>query len=979
MTNLNAQFICAFLFSDFDKRTIQCPNSVCQFLIGKRAPNQPFSAFTSRVQIIDSDFVLHARRYTRCPFGLQIHCAFLRVRHASPIIARMSEKKRLFLIDGMANVFRSYYAVRGLSTSRGVATNAVFGFAMMLRKLLTNHKPDYIGVVLDSKEKTFRHEQYEQYKANRTEMPEDLVPQLAFIDRVCAAYRVPIIKLPGFEADDLMGALAHQAADAGLQAVIVSSDKDLCQLVRDPDITLLREDKSGETWFDEAGVKTRLGVRPDQVVDWLGLMGDSSDNIPGAPGIGEKGAIGLIEQFGSIEAALAGWEEVKKKTYRESLRDNAEIIRLSQQLATIEINAPVTLDLNSLITEEPDREAAYQLFTELEFNQLAREFASAAKPMSAVATAPTTKQYRNITTIEDLKKLSNSLLAKDRFAFAFAVGEAKKEAAENLFDLVEENNTPQLVGVAVSATAGTADYIDLTALEDRATALALLKDLLDNGLLEKSVHGLKQALAIAANAGLSLEAVSDDTELQAYLLEPERAQYDLPQLAREHLGAEIALPEDVAERALLIADVTGQLANIFAAKIDEAGLRKVYDEIELPLVPLLFQMEQVGFKVDPNALSDLAVEMQKEIERLTHQVYELAGKPFNINSPQQLGEIFEGLNFEVSKRTKTGQIQTNREVLEELAEKYELPRLMIEYREVTKLKSTYVDALPSLISPRDGRVHTTLNQTVAATGRLSSENPNLQNIPIRSELGQRIRRAFVPANGCVLLSADYSQIELRLLAHITEDAEMLDAFLHGEDIHSRTARKVFGAQTDAELKEKRRVAKIVNFAIAYAVGAFGLAPRVGISRTEAKKVIEDYYDTYKGVRRYMEEMPDKVRAANGVVRSLVGRWRKLPDISNKNHNLRARAEREAINMPMQGSASDIVKLAMLRTEEALRAAKLQTQMILQVHDELVFEVPQAEIQAATQAIKQAMESAFQLVVPLLVEIGVGENWMAAKP
>lgn len=890
----------------------------------------------------------------------------------------MSEKKRLFLIDGMANIFRSYYAVRGLSTSRGVATNAVFGFAMMLRKLLTNHKPDYIGVVLDSKEKTFRHDQYEHYKANRTEMPEDLVPQLAYIDRVCAAYRVPIIKMPGFEADDLMGTLAYQAADAGLQAVIVSSDKDLCQLVRDPDITILREDKTGETWFDEAGVKARLGVRPDQVVDWLGLMGDSSDNIPGAPGIGEKGAIGLIEQFGSIESALAGWEEVKKKTYRESLRDYAEQIRMSRELARIETNAPVTLDLNSLITEEPDRAAAYQLFTELEFNQLAREFADAAKPVTAVAAAPTTQQYRHIKFVDELKKLSNSLLAKDRFAFAFAVGEAKKEAAENLLELAEDN-APQLVGVAISTAAGAADYVDLAAMDDRAAALALLRDLLDNGLLEKSVHGFKQALATAANAGLSLEAVADDTELEAYLLEPERAQYDLPQLAREYLGAEITLPEEVAERAMLRADVTGQLANIFAAKLDEAGLRQVYDEIELPLVSLLLKMEQAGFRVDPNALSDLAVEMQKEIERLTQQIYELAGKPFNINSPQQLGEIFEELNFEVSKRTKTGQIQTNREVLEELAEKYELPRLIIEYREVTKLKSTYVDALPSLISPRDGRVHTTLNQTVAATGRLSSENPNLQNIPIRTELGRRIRRAFVPAEGCVLLSADYSQIELRLLAHITEDAEMLDAFLHGEDIHARTARKVFGAQTEAELKEKRRVAKIVNFAIAYAVGAFGLAPRVGITRTEAKKVIEDYYSTFKGVRRYMEEMPDRVREANGVVRSLLGRWRKLPDISNKNHNLRARAEREAINMPMQGSASDIVKLAMLRTDEALCRAHLRTQMILQVHDELVFEVPASEIETASAIIKDAMETAFQLSVPLLVEIGWGANWMAAKP
>ncbi|MBS1812738.1 MAG: DNA polymerase I [Acidobacteria bacterium] len=893
----------------------------------------------------------------------------------------MSDKKRLFLIDGMSNIFRSYYAIRGLSTSRGMATNAVFGFAMMLRKLLTQHKPDYIGVVLDSKEKTFRHEQYDQYKANRTEMPEDLVPQLALIDRVCAAYRVPVVKMPGFEADDLMGTLAHQAADAGLKAVIVSSDKDLCQLVRDPDIVILKEDKTGETWYDEAAVKARLGVRPDQVIDWLGLMGDASDNIPGAPGIGEKGAIGLIEQFGSIEAALAGWEEVKKKTYRESLRDNVEIIRLSRQLACIETNAPVTLDLAALITEEPDREAAYQLFTELEFNQLAREFAGAAKPAGvSTAVASPTQQYRHIKSLDELKKFANSLLAKDRFAFAFAVTAPGKTAkAESLLDLAEQNDGPQLAGIAFSTAAGTADYIDLAEIGDRTDATAMIKDLLENGLIEKAVHGYKQALAVAESHHLVLEAIADDTELQAYLLEPERANYELWQLVREYLGIEVTKATDAAEVAMQTADLTGQLANVCAAKLDEAELRQVYDEIELPLVPLLLRMEQAGFRVDPKALQELSAEMQLSLNRLSLQIYELAGRQFNISSPQQLGEIFEELNFEVSKRTKTGQIQTNREVLEELAEKYELPRLIIEYREVAKLKSTYADTLPSLINPHDGRIHTTLNQTVAATGRLSSENPNLQNIPIRSELGRHIRRAFIPADGCVLFSADYSQIELRLLAHITHDEEMLDAFRKGEDIHARTARKVFGAQTDTELKEKRRVAKIVNFAIAYAVGAFGLAPRVGITRTEAKKVIEDYYATFKGVRRYMEEMPEKVRADNGIVRSLLGRWRKLPDISNKNHNLRARAEREAINMPMQGTASDIVKLAMLKTDAALRRANLQARMILQVHDELVFEIPVNEVDAASSIIKQAMESAFSLEVPLIVEIGVGDNWMAAKP
>jgi DNA polymerase-1 len=439
------------------------------------------------------------------------------------------------------------------------------------------------------------------------------------------------------------------------------------------------------------------------------------------------------------------------------------------------------------------------------------------------------------------------------------------------------------------------------------------------------------------------------------------------------------MPEGAAGRVAQAADFTGQLADALNGRIETEGLDLVYRNIELPLIPILFAMEQAGFRVDPKVLAEISIEMERELEKLTRKIYELAGEEFNINSPSQLGDIFEKLNFEVSRRTTTGKISTSRDILDELAAKYELPRLIIEYRELAKLKSTYVDAFPQLISPRDGRIHTTLNQTVAATGRLSSVNPNLQNIPIRTEMGRRIRRAFIPADGCVLLSADYSQIELRLLAHITRDEAMLEAFRKGEDIHAHTARAVFGAKTQAELREKRRVAKIVNFGIAYVIGAFGLAQRVGISRSEAKKVIEDYYRTYTGVKKYMDEMPDQVRAENGVARSIFGRIRRIPDVSNKNGNLRARAEREAVNMPMQGTASDIVKLAMLRVDEALRREKLSARMILQVHDELVFEVPQAEVERTSAVVKEAMENAAKIDVPLVVEIGVGKNWMDAKP
>jgi DNA polymerase-1 len=686
--------------------------------------------------------------------------------------------------------------------------------------------------------------------------------------------------------------------------------------VRDPEVVILKMDKNGEAWFDAAGVKARLGVRPEQVVDQLGLMGDTSDQNPGAPGIGEKGAVQLLEEFGTIEGALKRWEEVKKKTYRESLRDNAELIRQSRELARVETGVPVELDLQALVSEEPDRKLAYELFSELEFGQLTREFADAATPASgALAAEAIPVNYRRMVKTEELRKLTNSMFARERFAFALAGAPPAGTGPDA---------RPRLSGVAFSTARGAADYFDLDACDDREGAVTLLRELLDNGLIEKSVHDLKRALWLTSSLGINLENVTDDTLLQAYLLDPERSKYELATLAREYVGVEstsaegLAPEEALAHTASESADLTGQLGDVLAAIIDQEGLDLVYHQLELPLVPLLFGMEQAGFRVDTKVLAELSVEMEKELQKLTKKIYKLAGEEFNINSPSQLGEIFEKLNFEVSRRTSTGKISTSRDILEELAAKYELPRLVIEFRELAKLKGTYVDAFPSLISPRDGRIHTTLNQTVTTTGRLSSTDPNLQNIPIRTEMGRRIRRAFIPADGCVLLSADYSQIELRLLAHITQDEVMLDAFRKGEDIHARTARAVFGAKTAEALRERRRVAKIVNFAIAYAIGAFGLAQRVGISRAEAKKVIEDYYKTYAGVRRYMEETPDKVREAGGVARSIFGRLRRIPDISNKNGNLRARAEREAINMPIQSTASDIVKMAMLRVAEALR-------------------------------------------------------------
>jgi len=887
--------------------------------------------------------------------------------------------KRLFLIDGMSTLYRAFFAIRNLSNSRGLPTNAIFGFTMTLRKLIRDHHPDYLGVVLDSKEPTFRQEKFEQYKGHRKPMPEEMVAQLPYLDRLCEALRIPIIRLPKYEADDIMGTLAEQAATVGVQTVLVTNDKDLAQLVSDPLIVMLRVEKSDggmkETLLDAAGVKEKYGVRPEQIVEWLGLTGDTADGFEGGFGIGPKGATLLLEQFGSVEKALAGWEEVKRKNYREGLRDHADKIRLALELAEIDRQVPVSLDLEALKLEPPDRELAHQLFTELEFNTLSREFAPETKSEAAPAApeAAASLEYAIHTTNAAIDDVVKQLYEAERLAFSLHTDQSGK-----------------LIGMAFSSQPGSADYLALDQVADRAAACQSIAGLLENGLIEKVTHDWKRALHLLGREGMVIEKVTGDTLIAGYLLRADdgAASYEPLQLASTWL-APVTPPamENEAGKVARIADLTGQLETELTGRLgrdektfpfQQETLDYVYHQIDLPLIPLLYEIERAGFGIDPQALATISVEMEGEIERLTGEIYQEAGREFNIASPAQLGEIFEELNYEVTKRTSTGKIATGRDVLDELALKYALPRLIIEHRELSKLKGTYVDALPGLIDPADGRIHTTLNQTVAATGRLSSTDPNLQNIPIRTAMGRRIRRAFIPAPGYVLLSADYSQIELRLLAHVTQDPVMLRAFQSGEDIHERTAREVFGARTAEEQREKRRVAKIVNFGIAYVIGPYGLAQRVGMSRAEAKRVIDDYYRTYAEVKRYMDELPEKARAADCTVRSIYGRLRHLPELKGKGA-LRAAAEREAVNMPMQGSASDIVKLAMIGVDRALRQAKLKARMILQVHDELVLEVPRAEVEATSQLVRETMEQVARLDVPLPIEIGIGDNWMDAKP
>lgn len=909
---------------------------------------------------------------------------------AAQSLVSSDRPERVFLIDSMSHIFRAFFApmqnrAAPLATSQGQVTQAVYIFTNMLLKLLREEKPEYIAAVFESREKTFRHETFADYKANRLDMPDDLSSQMPYIFRLCEVLNIPVINVPGYEADDVIGALAHQAAAKGLQAVVVSNDKDMCQLVRDPLIICMRQNsqvvKRKEPvppveWCDEAWVEKKFGVTADKLVDLLGLMGDSIDNIPGAPGIGSKGAVQIIQQFGSIEAALAGWESVKHKTYRESLRNNAELIRQSRELARIRTDLDVELKLDEIKTRPPDRAAAYELFRELEFSVLTRDYADAA--VERPATAESSRNYRVVQTKSDLDNLVRALFDAESVGIAVADMTPAGTGEQECFTELQTTR-----GIAFSTGAGVSAYVDLENFVGGApAALGPLREVLSNGLVDKTVHDMKRAVGLLDHFNITLEGVQHDTYLAAYLLDPTRSKYDLADLAKDALNVEDGNrpPSSWSETAwqtAAAADLTAQTARVLYARILEKKLETIYSEVELPLAPLLYRMERVGLKVDKKVLADLSSYIGQELHKLTIKIYELAGREFNIGSPKQVGEVLSDLHIDIGRKTSTGRISTSKAVLEELAQQFELPRLIIEYRELDKLKSVYTDALPHQIAT-DGRIHCNLNQTVAATGRLSSSDPNLQNIPIRSEMGRRIRRAFVAEPGNKIISADYSQLELRLLAHITQDPVMLEAFQKGEDIHARTARLVFGARTDEELKEARRFAKIVNFAIAYAIEPWGLSQRVGISRQEAKKVIEDYYNTYKGVRRYMEEVPLRARE-HGYVRSIYGRIRPLPGIADRNANIRKAAEREAINMPIQGTASDIVKIAMLHVDEEFKRNGLAARLLMQVHDELLVEVPEKEVEKVTEILKHEMETAVSLDVPLIADVGVGENWMDAKP
>ncbi len=911
--------------------------------------------------------------------------------------------KRVFLIDSMSHIFRAFFAPMGMRqepmhNSKGQVTQAVFVFTNMLRKLIKDEKPDYVAAVFDTAAPTFRHDSYEAYKANREAMPDDLASQLPYIVRVCEAFNIPIVKMDGFEADDVIGTLANECEARGMQAVIVSNDKDLCQLVRDPYIIAMRQNSQNikrkvpvpaTEWCDEAWVKNKFGVPPDRIIDLLGLMGDAVDNIPGAPGIGEKGALKLVTEWGSALGAMENAEKITHKTYRESLLNNQDIIRQSLELATVHTAVPISLDIEALKVQEPDRQKAYELFRELEFKTLTNEFAGAAAatvpvqeftgglfdaPASNGAAEAVETKYTVVKTAAALDEMIGRLIETPQWSFHVNDAGANEKAS------CYEKPPPHGVGFGLGN--GEAFYVDLDGFAGgRIEAIRQLNYILTSENYAKSVYDEKRNLGAMMGLGIRPAGVKDDVLIAAYLLESTRSSYPIPFLAQIYADVDAAhtVPggwDEAAFRTAENADLVARLVPVMREKLRASELETVYTDIELPLIPILVDIETVGMKVDGESLRVFSEFIGKELDTLRDKIYGIAGREFNIGSPKQVGEIFGELNIETGKKTATGQISTGHDVLVELAETYEIAQHIIDYRELDKLRATYADALPRMIAS-DGRIHGCLNQAVAATGRLSSTEPNLQNIPVRTELGQRIRKAFIPEPGNKLISADYSQLELRILAHITQDPRMLEAYKNNEDIHSQTARLVFGATTEKEMKEKRRLAKIVNFGIAYAVEAFGLSQRVGISRSEAKQVIADYFATYKGIREYMDRTPVEARE-KGYIASLFGRRRYFASINDRNFAVRSRAEREAINMPIQGTASDIVKIAMIRVAAALKREKLETRMIMQVHDELLFECSASEVDAAKVLIKREMESAATLDVPLVVEIGVGDNWMNAK-
>ena len=903
-------------------------------------------------------------------------------------VAIADAKNRIFLIDAMSFIFRAYHAMarqRGMSTKTGIPTAATYVFVNMLRKLRDDFSPEYLAAVFDVAAPTFRDQQaqaitsvrrfdlktqtfqeteYLGYKANRSEMPGDLAQQLPFIRRALEGYHIPILELAGYEADDVIGTLARKAAEQSYLVYVVSSDKDMLQLVNDR--VLVLNPPKDNLICDAGKVEEILGVPPERVVDVMALRGDSIDNVPGAPGIGDKGSVDLIRRFGTVEQALDRAAEVEKKTYRESLLNNRDNVLHSKKLVTIDTNVPVELDVAAMKAGSPDVEALRHLFTELEFSSLLKELL----PVVEVGEA----HYQDAKSAADIDAVLNHVPAGGALAVALEPEAAAKEEDEDAETEPESGMLPLLdsaapavaaTALAISAAPGTA----LRVSSDIKDAYARLRTVLEDASIPKSIHDYKASIHSLAKQNITSRSVVDDPMLYSYLLDPTYSSHRLADVALRRFN--LKLSGSLAEAG----DITGRLATALRKDVADAGLTKLYQEMDWPLVPVLARMEQAGVKIDRSALAAMSSRLEVEIAAKAKEIYEVCGMEFNISSPKQLGDVlFNKLNLPKPVKYGKGRtISTAVDVLEGLAVTHAAPRLVLEYRQLTKLKSTYVDALPALINPASGRLHTTFGQTGTATGRLSSTNPNLQNIPIRTELGREIRAAFTAEPGHLLLAADYSQIELRLLAHFSKDPLLVEAFRRGDDIHTLTASQVFGVPPLMVTPDHRRQAKVVNFGIVYGLSAFGLSQQLGIEPGEARKFIDAYFDKYSGVRKFIDQTLEEARRTQ-LVKTLFGRIRPIPDMNSKNANQRGFAERTAVNTPLQGTAADLIKLAMIRIDRILAERSLAARMTLQVHDELVFEVPEGELEVVSALVKEQMERVHPLSVPLLVEMGVGKNW-----
>jgi DNA polymerase-1 len=877
------------------------------------------------------------------------------------------------IIDGNAYIYRAFYAVRSLSTSTGQPTNAIFGFASMLLKVIRERLPDHIAVVFDPKGPTRRHAEYEEYKAHRPPMPRDLVPQIPYIHELVRAFRIPVFIEEGQEADDVIATLARKARENGLSVVVISGDKDMLQLVG-PGITV--HDTLKEKTYGPAEVQERFGVLPDRVVEIMGLMGDASDNIPGVPGIGEKTAQALIKEYGTIEQLLARVHEIKRPKLRQSLMEHADLARLSRQLAILRDDVPLVVDFSQLKRQDPDRASLLALFRKLEFTSLLR----------LVDPEPgRVGRYRTVLTAEDLVEMTAAL----------------SRARELSLDTETTSLDPmlaELVGMSFSIEPETAYYVPLGHVYDGAppqlspaTVLPALKSVFEDEGIAKIGQNLKYDLLVLRHAGMEVRGIAFDSMIASYLLNPSRTSHGLDAIALEYLDyrtmtyAEVTgsgkkqrgfQEVDIATATRYSgedADIALRLKQVLEPKLREQNLETLFRDVEMRLLIVLADMEYAGVRIDAGYLRTMSIRLERDIAQVVEIIYGLAGREFNINSPRQLADVLFGeLGLTPIKKTKTG-FSTDVDVLEELAHVHPLPAEVLQYRTLAKLKSTYVDNLPAMINPHTGRLHTSLNQAVTATGRLSSSEPNLQNIPVRTELGREIRRAFIADAGNLLLSADYSQIELRILAHLSSDPSLIRTFQENEDIHARTASEIFGLPQGEITAEMRRKAKAVNFGIIYGISAFGLAQDIGVSNAEAKRYIDNYFGRYPRVREFIDRTIEQARAT-GFVTTLLGRRRYIPEMASSSAPVRAFGERMAVNTPIQGTAADLIKLAMISIHDAIASRGLRSRMILQVHDELIFEVPHGEIDPMEGMVRRAMEGVLNLAVPIKVDLGTGANW-----